>query len=111
LRHPWPARMEPFAAFATYPTATLTKRTCLALDAPTAAAASERLATLETLDMVDFSTRSKPAPEACDLILAAAARGPRPAGELIEGFAPAQQLNAVRALMRMTKLGILKVAG
>ncbi|MFZ4806697.1 MAG: glycosyltransferase family 4 protein [Hyphomicrobiaceae bacterium] len=110
LRHPWPARMEPFSAFATYPTATLTRQTRLALDAPTMAAAVERLAAIEALDMVGFSHRTQPPPEIRDRILVAAARGPAPAGELIAEVAPSNQLKALRAVMRLTKLGILKVA-
>ena len=55
LAHPWPARMDPFFSFASYPTATLTPQTRLELADADAQAAAGRVAEYRTLAMVNFA--------------------------------------------------------
>lgn len=110
LAHPWPARMDPFAAFAEYPTRHLTLDTALTLGDPDFDRSMVRLSELEALDMVSFAKRGLLDRNDSSTVLAAAARGPATARELIEGIAPAHRPYALRALARLTKLGILRLA-
>ena len=109
LAHPWPARMDPFHAFAAYPTHTLTPQTMLALADPAAgaAAASARVAADRALAMVDFAKVVLPSAAEIGAVLEAAAAGPRPAGELVASIAPERQAAVFRALAWLVKLGVL----
>jgi hypothetical protein len=55
LPHPWPARMDPFHAFARYPTQTLTPATKLERVDADMATASRRVAAYRELAMVNFA--------------------------------------------------------
>lgn len=105
---PWPARLEPFTAFAAYPTTTLGPATRLALADPGLAEAQDKLDRLEALEMVRFSRRSVLAPEHASAVLAAAARGPATAGDLIRVVPVPDRPAAIRALMRLLKLDVLR---
>ncbi len=109
LAHPWPARMDPFHAFAAYPTHTLTPQTLLALADPAAgaAAASARVAADRALAMVDFAKVVLPSAAEIEAVLEAAAAGPRPAAELVASIAPERQAAVFRALAWLVKLGAL----
>ena len=106
LAHPWPARMDPFAAFSAYPTRTLTPKTILELALPDAA---EKLSLWRSLAMVDFAKRVLPAQEECEAVLTTLASGPRPAGEVVQGLAPERQGFVFRSLAWMVKMGVLRV--
>lgn len=109
LAHPWPARMDPFHAFASYPTRTLTPQTVLALvDANDAAALQPTLA-YRQLAMVDFAKAVLPTEVEIRSVIQAVAAGPRPAGELVQGIAAERQAFVFRALAWLVKLGVLKV--
>lgn len=106
----WPARPDPFAAFAGYPTRRLDARTRLALaDGLDAAAAKARVASDLSLVMVDYARHVLPDAQETSQVLDAAAAGPRRAGELVEAIAPARRPHVLRALAWMAKLGVLKV--
>jgi glycosyltransferase involved in cell wall biosynthesis len=108
--HPWPARMDPFHAFAAYPTHTLTPQTVLALVDADAATAAQRVAGYRALAMVDFARVVLPTPAEVDAVLAAAAAGPRPAGELVAGLPEARQAAVFRTLAWLLKLGVLRLS-
>lgn len=116
LAHPWPARMDPFHAFAAYPTHTLTPQTPLALvnatHADSAATALQYVQAYRALAMVDFAKVVLPTDAEVQAVLAAAAAAgpdPRPAAELVAGIAPERQAFVFRALVWLVKLGVLKV--
>ncbi len=108
LAHPWPARMDPFHAFASYPTQSLTPQTVLGLvDADLNTAVARALA-YRQLAMVDFARNILPT-EAEVRVVLAAAQWPAAASGLLQGIAPERQPFVFRALAWLLKLGVLKV--
>ncbi len=108
LAHPWPARMDPFHAFASYPTQSLTPQTVLGLvDADLNTAVTRALA-YRQLAMVDFARNILPT-EAEVRVVLAAAQWPAAASALVQGIAQARQPFVFRALAWLLKLGVLKV--
>ncbi|MFN7779843.1 MAG: glycosyltransferase family 4 protein [Betaproteobacteria bacterium] len=103
---PWPARMDPFAAFAGYPTHTLAPTARLRLAREDAA---EALARWRALAMVKFSALAAPSVEECDAILARLARGPATAAQLVAEFAPERRPLVFRGLVWLVKLGVVEL--
>lgn len=109
LAHPWPARMDPFHAFASYPTQLLTPQTMLALVDPSVDAAIQRVANYRKLSMVDFAKVVLPTKEEVATVLAAAAVGPRAAAELVTEIPNERQAFVFRGLGWLMKLGVLRL--
>jgi len=109
LAHPWPARMDPFAAFACYPTSLLTPQTMLALVDADANTALKRVSDFRQLAMVDFAKLVLPGEEEVRAVLNSAVRGPKPASELILSIAAERHPFVFRALAWLVKLNILRV--
>ncbi len=109
LPHPWPARMDPFHAFASYPTRVLAPHTVLRLTDADMAIASRRLAELQQLAMVNFAKVVLPTAAEMQALLANVAAGPRPAAELLQAVPAARQAVVFRALAWLVKLGIMRV--
>jgi hypothetical protein len=109
LKHPWPARMDPFHAFAAYPTQLLTPQTLLGLAEPSLQAAKDRVRAWRALAMVDFAHEVLPTEAETQEVLEAAAAGPRPAAELVAAAARARQAFLLRSLTWLVKLGVLTV--
>jgi glycosyltransferase involved in cell wall biosynthesis len=108
LAHPWPARMDPFHAFASYPTQALTPQTILALvdaDAPTA---MQRAMAYRQLSMVDFAKVILPTEDEIASVLQALSH-PQTAQALLAGIAQERQAFVFRSLAWLLKLGVLKV--
>lgn len=105
-RNPWPARMDPFAAFAGYATQTLapTMRLRLARDD-----AGEALARWRAPAMVKFSALAAPSVDECNTVLARLTRGPATAGQLVAEFAPERRPLVFRRLVWLTKLGVIEL--
>lgn len=110
LAHPWPARMDPFAAFAGYPTRPLTPQTMLGMADSDADTAARRVAGYRALAMVGFAKAVLPSDDEVRVVLDAVASGARPAAELVQGIAPERQAQVFRTLVWLAKLGVLKVA-
>ena len=108
LAHPWPARMDPFAAFAGYPTATLTPATRFELAAPNPEAAAARLQRLMALWMVSFERLVPLPPAEAQMVFARLADGPRPARDLVAGLEPARGPAVFRGLVWLAKLGLIR---
>lgn len=109
LPHPWPARIDPFHAFASYPTQTLTEQTVLGLVDADVDVALKRTFAYRQLAMVDFAKVILPSEAEIRAVLGAASNGPQPAVALI-GVLPAQrQAFVFRSLVWLAKLGVLKV--
>ncbi len=108
---PWPARMDPWHAFAAYPTQQLRPDTPLALAAPDAHQAWARAQALLSLNMVSFAQPVMPGPAEIQQILKAAeaAGGAAPAAALVQGVAPARRAQVFRGLMSLVKWGLLRV--
>lgn len=110
LAHPWPARMDPFHGFATYPTRLLTPETSLALTAGNAHAARQQVQAMRELAMVRFAPLVMPAEDELDLMLTALEGGPLPASAVIAVVAETRRAHALRSLAWLAKLGVVRVA-
>jgi hypothetical protein len=108
LDHPWPARLDPFYAFASYPTHTLTPQTLLGLVDDDLSSALERVGLYTALAMVNFAREVQPNPSEAQAVLQALEMGPRAAGELVMGLPGDRQAHVFRSLAWLLKLGILK---
>jgi hypothetical protein len=108
LAHPWPARMDPFHAFAAYPSRLLTPQTLLALVDADADAALARVRAYRGLAMVDFAKVVLPGDEDVQAVLAAAT-GPREAQALVQDVEAPRRPFVFRSLAWLVKLGVLKV--
>jgi alpha-maltose-1-phosphate synthase len=110
LADPWPARMDPYSAFAGYPTTALTTETRLALVESDAEGAVRRIEQYRCLAMVEFASRLLPTPDETKSLLAACANGPESAAALVTCLPAARRRIALRGLAWLIKMGILKVA-
>ena len=111
LPHPWPARMDPFYAFANYPTQALKTSTVLSLVDSNLEAASARLQTYQAMAMVNFAKFVLPTAEEIAAVLKQAAAGPQAAMALLQHIEQARKPFVFRTLVWFLKLGILKVQG
>jgi len=109
LPHPWPARMDPFHAFASYPTQLLTEQTVLGLVDGDMDTALKRTLACRQLAMVDFAKVVLPTEDEIRAVLQAAAAGPQAAVALIAAIPAERQAFVFRSLAWLTKLGVLKV--
>jgi hypothetical protein len=110
LSHPWPARMDPFHAFAGYPSRILTPETRLTLTA-SPSDIQARLKTLKSLSLATFNAAVAPTEDEIDQILFAAAPGPAPALSLIATCPPDRHGIAFRGIGWLLKMGLLRVDG
>jgi hypothetical protein len=109
LKHPWPARMDPFDAFASYPTSTLKPDTLLMLNG-SLEACKARLQQYLNLDMVSFAKRVIPSKHEIEIILKRASLGACSAHELVQGIEDARRPFVFRALAWLVKLNILSTS-
>ena len=108
LAHPWPARMDPFHAFASYPTQALTPHTVLVLVDAVADTAISRALAYRKLAMVDFAKAVLPTAAEIEALLHGASQ-PQTAQTLVENTAQNRQAFVFRSLAWLLKLGVLKV--
>jgi glycosyltransferase involved in cell wall biosynthesis len=108
LAHPWPARMDPFHAFASYPTQALTPHTVLALVDADVEAAVQRTLAYRQLAMVDFAKAVLPTAAEIEALLHGASK-PQTAQTLVENMDHKRQAFVFRSLAWLLKLGVLKV--
>lgn len=107
LAHPWPARMDPFQAFANYPTETIAPETVLRLADGDAKTALPRVTAYRQLAMVNFAAAVLPGDDEVKTVLDAAEAGARTAGELVRNIPAERQAFVFRSLAWLVKLGIL----
>ncbi|EKD97542.1 MAG: hypothetical protein ACD_23C00876G0002, partial [uncultured bacterium] len=104
---PWPARMDPFHAFASYPTNLLTEQTVLCLVDADADTALKRTLAYRQLAMIDFAKIILPSEAEIQVVLTAASTEPKAAAELIAGLPAERQPFVFRSLAWLVKLGVL----
>ena len=109
LQHPWPARMDPFHAFAFYPTQILTEQTVLGLIDGDVETALKRTLVYRQLAMIDFAKVILPSELEILAVLQAAEVGPKVAVALIAAIPLERQAFVFRSLAWLVKLGVLKV--
>jgi hypothetical protein len=101
--------MDPFHAFAVYPTRHLTPKTMLTLAETSVQAGQERVRVWRKLAMVDFARDVLPTEAETEALLAAAEGGPRPAAQCVDWAPPDRQAHLLRGLACLVKLGVLAV--
>ena len=106
LKHPWPARMDPFAAFESYPSSTLSSGTRLAL---LRADAGKALTEWRALQMVTFARHVIPTDEECQAIFAQLSGAEKTALDLVRDLPQTRQAFVFRSLAWLIKLGLIKV--
>lgn len=104
----WPARLDPFHAFAAYPTGQLSVDTRLGLAHMTVEAAKERLRAFRRLAMIDFASVVLPTETEIELVLRAA-QTPQPALTLVQTLSEPRRTVVFRSLVWLVKLGLLHV--
>lgn len=109
LAHPWPARLDPFHAFASYPTRIIALETVLRLTDIDAQAAIARVTAYNQLAMVNFAKVVLPADAEVKTVLKAAEAGGKTAADLIRSIPAERQAFVFRSLVWLVKLGVLKV--
>jgi alpha-maltose-1-phosphate synthase len=110
LPDPWPARLDPFYAFASYPTRRLEQQTRLALVDADVQSARVRLQGYSNLAMVNFAKSMLPSNEELEVLLQNAV-SPSTAGELVRNVPAARQPFVFRALVWLVKLNVLRIIG
>ncbi len=105
LAHQWPARMDPFHAFASYPTYTLTPETMLVRVDEDVDVALKKVAAMRALAMVDFAKLVLPTEEEVRLVLLAPEAT---AAERIAAISEERRPYVLRALAWLMKLGVLR---
>lgn len=110
LRHPWPARMDPYSAFAGYPTSHLTLESKLALVPATTEQALDRLKLLRALDMVQYARYVLMSDTEYETILKQFDDEAITAAKAIGDLPPKRQAFGLRALVGLIKLGLIKIA-
>jgi glycosyltransferase involved in cell wall biosynthesis len=106
----WPARIDPFFAFESYPTQTLKPASLLALTDLSVQEALNRISQYKSLAMVNFAKLVLPSDEDIALLLSTAAKGPCSAQEILNPIEPSRQAFVMRSLVWLLKVGVLRLA-
>jgi glycosyltransferase involved in cell wall biosynthesis len=109
LAHPWPARIDPFYSFESYPTHTLKPDSVLMMVDASVQESMTRVQHYQDLAMVNFAKLVLPTHEEIAQVLGVAAKGQTTAQSLLQDIAPARQSFVFRSLAWLLKLGILKL--
>lgn len=109
LAHAWPARMDPFYAFATYPTRALTAETVLELGQGGDLNLSlARVAEMRKLAMVRFTPVALADDDETAAMLTRLSRGKMKAADVVAHISEARRPYAMRSLVWLAKLGVLR---
>lgn len=108
LAHPWPARLDPFHAFASYPTYVLRPQTRVSLVDLDVKAALARTRSYQGLAMVNYAKAVLPSESEIEAMLQAA-HAPTTAEALAQHLPAARQALAFRALAWLVKIHVLRV--
>ena len=109
LAHPWPARIDPFYSFESYPTHTLKPDSVLTMVDASVQESMTRVQHYQDLAMVNFAKLVLPTHAEISQVLGVAAKGQTTAQSLLQDIAPARQAFVFRSLAWLLKLGILKL--
>ena len=109
LAHPWPARIDPFYSFESYPTHTLKPDSVLTMVDASVQESMTRVQHYQDLAMVNFAKLVLPTHAEIAQVLGVAAKGQTTAQSLLQDIAPARQAFVFRSLAWLLKLGILKL--
>jgi starch synthase len=113
VSHPqsfWPERIDPFYAFALYPTQTLNAQTYLALTDASVKQAIDRIDEYKKLAMVSYAHFIMPTNKEIEQLLLRLEKQPQTTEKLVENLDAARKPLLMRSLVWLLKLGILKLA-
>ncbi len=110
LAFPWPARMDPLHAFASYPTQVLTPQTAMVMIDASVNEAMARVDTYRKLLMVDFAKLVLPTEAEIRSVLEVAASRQRSAADLVATIERDRQAFVLRSLAWLVKLNVLAVS-
>lgn len=107
--HPWPARMDPFYGFASYPTAKLKQDSVVKLQDASARVAVRRLRSCFNLEMVNYVAPLMASQQDLELLLQQLETGPAAVHHLLQnlGAKPEESPIFHRSVAWLMKLGIL----
>ena len=108
LAHPWPARMDPFHAFASYPSQALTPQTVLALVDANVELALQRTLNYRKLAMIDFAKLILPSEDEIKAVLSAGMTQ-QTAEQWVQAVPIDRRPYVFRLVAWLLKLGVLKV--
>jgi len=106
LKHPWPARMSPLSAFASYPTETMELDTVLRASDSDAVA---RFHTLKALEMVSYINTILAPDEAFEEMLKQCVQGDKTVRQLLEMFPQGIVQRIYISIAVLCKLGLLGI--
>ena len=106
----WPERLDPFFAFASYPTQTLSAQTNVCLTDVSAKVAIERVHNYKQMAMVSYAHFIMPFNAEIEQLLLRLETQPQTAEMLVENFEAARKPLLMRSLVWLLKLGILRLA-
>ena len=109
LAHPWPARMDPFEAFAAYPTQLLGPHTVVALPAVGLEAAEQWLHSCLSLAMVTYASSVLLNELEALAMLQRLAPAPLPIAQLLGTASPTESSRLIRGVAWLLKLGVLRL--
>lgn len=104
---PWPARMDPFSAFASYPTHTLQPETKLQLADGSLQDVLRRLHAYQQLSMVNYAKAVLSSTDELQRLLTGAEQ-PVCAAQLVSVLAEPRRALGLRSLLWLMKLGLLR---
>ena len=106
----WPARPDPYVAFAGYATHTLSEETILRPTEPTAQALMDRYRALMDLMMLNYCKRLMLPDETLQQIFAAASPDGQTAAQIIQSVPAGRRPQTLRALGLLVKIGLFERA-
>jgi hypothetical protein len=109
LPHPWPARLDPFYAFASYPTQALKTTTVLCMTDSSLENAAARIQIYQAMAMISFAKFVLPTDEEIAAVLKQASEGPQAALALLQHIEEARKPFVFRTLAWFLKQGVLKM--
>ena len=108
LAVPWPARMEPFTGFASYPSGILRTDTLLALADESAREGIARMALYKNLAMVDFARYLLPSDVHVKALLEVLEQEPRTVDHLTKAIGDIGASQVERMIAWLLKMGIVR---
>jgi glycosyltransferase involved in cell wall biosynthesis len=105
---PWPARLDPFHAFAAYPTHALAADTTLTMGARQLDDVIEHVRQVRELVMINFVDSILPTAQECEAVIRRAADGPMRAVDLLADLPQERRATVFRSLVWLVKIGALK---
>lgn len=108
LATPWPARMEPFTGFASYPTRMLHADSLLAGVDPSPEQGMARVTAYKKLAMVNFANYVMPSDDTIQILLEAMVDGPKAIGQLGSILGNHDASRTGRILAWLLKMGVVR---